>query len=265
MIMNPIEEYYGKFNEEKRLNSRHGQVEYLVTMKYADECLDILAGDDPGKKIKILDIGAGTGRYAVPLVERGYEVTAVEPVKHNLKRMQKKSDKLVCLQRDARKLKGLENESYDLTLMLGPMYHLFSYEDKLKALNEAARVTKPGGYILVGYCMNEYAVVTYALNEGHFSECLDTGRFDESFHTISEEKDIYDYVRVEDIDRLKEGSRLSRYKLISPDGPTNYIRKTLKGLTESEFERYVDYVASIAERADLIGAAAHTVDILIKK
>lgn len=263
--MNPIEEYYGKFNEEKRLNSRHGQVEYLVTMRYVDECLGILSGTDRDKKLKILDIGAGTGRYAVPLTERGYEVCAVEPVKHNLKRMQKKSDKLVCLQRDARKLKGIEDESYDITLMLGPMYHLFSYEEKLKALNEAARVTMKGGFILVGYCMNEYALVAYALKEGHFKECLDTGRLDGSFHTISEEKDIYDYVRVEDIDRLKEGSGLSRYKLISPDGPTNYIRKTLKGLTESEFERYVDYVASIAERADLIGAAAHTVDILIKK
>ena len=260
--MNPIEEYYGKFNEEKRFDSRHGQVEYRVTMKYVDALIEEL-GHEPAD-IRIMDIGAGTGRYAVPLSDRGFEVWAVEPVAHNLKRMQRKSEKVRCYKRDGRHLKGIEDEYFDITLMLGPMYHLFSHEDKLKALMEAKRVTKPGGSILVGYCMNEYAFVTYALNEGHFTECLEGGRLDGSFHCISEPEDIYDYVRTEDIDRLMQDSGLIRYKLISPDGPTNYIRKTLKKLTDEEFEKYVDYVYSISDRADLIGAAAHTVDILKK-
>ena len=260
--MNPIEEYYGKFNEEKRFDSRHGQVEYRVTMKYVDELIASL-GRDPAD-IRIMDIGAGTGRYAVPLSDRGFGVWAVEPVAHNLKRMQRKSEKVRCYKRDGRHLKGIEDEYFDITLMLGPMYHLFSHEDKLKALNEAKRVTKRGGVILVGYCMNEYAFVTYAINEGHLSEVLKAGRLTDDFHTVSEPEDIYDYVRVEDIDRLAEDSGLERIKLISPDGPTNYIRKTLKKLTDDEFEKYVDYVACIAERPDLIGAAAHTVDILKK-
>lgn len=260
--MNPIEEYYGKFNEEKRFDSRHGQVEYRLTMRYINELIEGI-GAEPGK-IRIIDIGAGTGRYAVPLADAGYEVWAVEPVKHNYSRMKLKSDKLICHRKDARDLKGIPDGYFDITVMLGPMYHLFSHEDKLKALREAARVTKPGGMILAGYCMNEYAFVTYALNEGHLTECFEGGRLDDDFHCISEPEDIYDYVRIEDIDRLMEDSGLIRYKLISPDGPTNYIRKALKRLTEEEFERYIDYVYAVAERQDLIGAAAHTVDILRK-
>ncbi len=260
--MNPIEEYYGKFNEEKRFDSRHGQVEYRVTMKYIKEF--IKATGKAAEQISIIDIGAGTGRYAVPLVNEGYNVCAVEPVNHNLKRMQNKSDKLICLKRDARHLKGIDDDQYDITIMLGPMYHLFSHEDKLKALNEARRVTKQGGVIFVGYCMNEYAFVTYALNEGHLSEVMKAGRLTADYHTVSEPEDIYDYVRVEDIDRLANESGLTRLKLISPDGPTNYIRQTLKKLTDEEFDTFVDYVESIAERSELIGAAAHTVDILKK-
>lgn len=262
--MNIIEEYYGKFNEDKRLDSRHGQIEYRVTMRYIDERLKSLSKERGNRDISIIDIGAGTGRYAVPLAKRGYEVCAVEPVKHNLSRMKLKSDELKCLKLDARRLKGIEDDHYDIAIMLGPMYHLFTYEDKLKALNEAKRVVKSGGYIYVGYCMNEYAFVTYALNEGHLAECIRDGRLDGDYHCISEEKDIYDYVRVEDIDRLYKASGLDRYMLISPDGPTNYIRKTLKGLSDEEFERYEEYVMSISSRQELIGAAAHTVDILIK-
>ena len=68
-FMNPIEEYYGKFNEEKRFDSRHGQVEYRVTMKYIKEF--IKATGKAAEQISIIDIGAGTGRYAVPLVNEG--------------------------------------------------------------------------------------------------------------------------------------------------------------------------------------------------
>ena len=54
--MNYLEEYYNNFNEEGRLLSRHGQVEYLTTMRYIKECLEGIADPD------ILEVGAGTGR-----------------------------------------------------------------------------------------------------------------------------------------------------------------------------------------------------------
>ena len=69
--MTELEQYYNKFCEEKRLNSRHGRVEFLTSMKYIHNYLD------EEKQAKILDIGAGTGRYSVALAEEGYDVTAV--------------------------------------------------------------------------------------------------------------------------------------------------------------------------------------------
>lgn len=77
-MMTELEQYYNKFNEEKRLDSRHGKVEFITSMKYIHEYL----GGDTTKKI--LDIGAGTGKYSVALAEEGYDVSAVELVKHNL-------------------------------------------------------------------------------------------------------------------------------------------------------------------------------------
>ena len=55
--MNHLENYYSNYDEEGRLVSRHGQVEYLTTMKYIHECL----GEGTNKRI--LEVGAGTGRY----------------------------------------------------------------------------------------------------------------------------------------------------------------------------------------------------------
>ena len=74
--MNELENYYGKFCEDKRLTRKHGQVEYRTSMKYIHDYLK------PGDRL--LDIGAGTGRYSVALSQEGYEVDAIELVKYNL-------------------------------------------------------------------------------------------------------------------------------------------------------------------------------------
>ncbi len=265
--MTELEEYYNKFNEEKRLNSRHGQVEYQVSMKYIHEYIDECMRDKnitDKAEVKILDIGAGTGRYSVTLADEGYDVTAVELVKYNLGILKKKSSTVKAMQGNALNLKKLESEQFDITLLFGPMYHLFSFEDKKRALSEAKRVTKTGGIILVAYCMNEYGIITYAFKERHLIECMEQKRLTEDFHTISDKKELYDYVRIEDINALNDSVLLERVKIISPDGPANYLRPYLNQMSEEEFKIFVDYQMATCERMDLIGAGAHTVDILIK-
>jgi ubiquinone/menaquinone biosynthesis C-methylase UbiE len=170
-----------------------------------------------------------------------------------------------AIQGNAVNLKKLESNYFDVTLLFGPMYHLFGFEDKDKALSEAKRVTKPGGVILVAYCMNEYGVITYGFKERHVLECLEEGRFTADFKTISYKEKLYDYMRIEDIDELNKSQGLERIKIISPDGAANYIRQFLNQLSEEEFEAFVNYQMATCERMDLIGAGAHTVDILRKK
>ena len=197
--MNYLEKYYNKFNEDKRLLSRHGQVEYTITFKYINELIN------NRKNLNIIDIGAGTGRYSIPLAEMGHNVTAIELVNKNLSTIKLKSNKVIAKQGNALNLKKIESDKYDITLLFGPLYHLFSNEDKLKALQEAKRVTKKDGYILIMYLMNEYAVITYAFKEGNLQKCLQDGKLDKDFKCITTEEDLYSYVRLEDI-KLMEAS-----------------------------------------------------------
>lgn len=258
-----LEDYYNKFNEEKRLTSRHGQIEFRTSIHYIHECIEELKREGR-ENIKIMDIGAGTGRYSVALAEEGFDVTAVELVKHNLGILKSKNSSVKAYQGNALKLKKFDNDQFDMVLLFGPMYHLFSHEDKLKALNEAKRVVRPGGIILVAYLMNEYSVITYAFKEQHIMECLREGRLTADYHTVSSEKDLYDYMRTEDIARLNEEAGLTRVQIISPDGAANYIRPYLNKLTDEEFNEFIKYHLSTCERADMLGAAAHTLDILRK-
>lgn len=259
--MNDLEIYYNKFNEEKRLNSRHGQIEFRTSMKYIHDVIDHTR---PVSEIKILDIGAGTGRYSVALANEGFDVTAVELVKYNLGILKSKKSSVKAMQGNALKLSKLKDDQFDVTLLFGPMYHLFGHEDKKKALSEAKRVTKPGGIILVAYCMNEYSVITYAFKERHILECMDEGRLDKDFKTLSKPEHLYDYMRLDEIAELNTELNLKRIKIVTPDGPANYLRPYLNQLTEEEFELFFQYHLATCERMDLMGAAAHTLDILKK-
>ncbi len=259
-VMTELEEYYNKFNEEKRLDSRHGQVEFITSMHYIHKCLNRLAEIKQPSEIKILDVGAGTGRYSIPLAEEGYDVSAIELVKHNLGRLKQKCSLVKAWQGNAVNLRRFEDKSFDVTLLFGPMYHLHAWEDRLAALGEAKRVTR--GWILVAYIMNEFSVITYAFKERHVLEALKNGMLDENWHCTRKANPLYSMVRLEDTEQLNAEAGLKREKIIAADGAANYMRPFLNALTEEEFDAFIRYHLATCERMELMGASGHTVDIL---
>ena len=259
--MNYIEEYYNARNEDGRLTSKHGSVEYLTTMKYIRE--SVSGVDDPA----ILEVGAGTGLYSVNLAKEGYRVTAVELVAHNLEILKSKLDgteKITPILGNALDLSFLPDGAFDLTMLLGPMYHLYTKEDKLQALREAVRVTKPGGRILVAYCMNEATVIQYVFGLNNLREVTDSDLLTPDWHCKSEPKEVFELIRTEEIAELDAEIPVKRLKLIATDGATNYMRGFVDEMDDETFAKWLDFHFSTCERQDLVGASNHTLDILEK-
>ncbi|MBR2806054.1 MAG: methyltransferase domain-containing protein [Oscillospiraceae bacterium] len=260
--MDYLEEYYNSYDEEGRLLSRHGQVEFLTTMKYIEECLKDLS--DPS----IIEIGAGTGRYSVSLAKQGFRVTAVELIEHNLEVLRSKldgSEPITAMQGNALDLSPLPDNSFDLTMLLGPMYHLYTEEAKIQALSEAVRVTRSGGHILVSYCMNDPTVIQYVFGMNKLREVTDLNMLTEDWHCISEPKDLFAMVRTEEIAELDAAVPVRRIKLVATDGATNYKREYIDAMDDETFGKWMNYHFTVCERQDLIGASHHTLDILKKE
>ena len=133
--------FYSRADEDTRLKrSRHGQLEYATTMAYIHRYA--------GSGSRVLEVGAGTGRYSIALAKEGMNVTAVELVESNLAVLKENSKGIACIeacQGDATDLSRFADDSFDLTLLLGPMYHLYEPEEVNRAIDEAVRVvTIPG-------------------------------------------------------------------------------------------------------------------------
>lgn len=251
-------QYYNKFNEDKRLTRRHGIVEYKTAMKYIHKYLKKF------QQPKILDIGAGTGRYSIALSEEGYDVTAVELVKHNLMTLKKKSNKVKAYQGNATNLSKFSDNTFDIVLLFGPMYHLIEEADKIKALEEAKRVMKPNGILFVSYYMNEYAIIKHGFIENQITKSIEDHLVDSHFHVTPKTDDLYSMVRIEDIKKYQRKANLKRIKMLAQDGPSDYIRSVINHMTEEEFEIYLQYHFSTCERKELLGASSHVLDILKK-
>lgn len=260
--MDYLENYYNNYDEDGRLLSQHGQVEYITTQKYIHECLR----DTPDATV--LEVGAGTGRYSVSLAREGYRVTAVELIRHNIEILESKLDGteyITVLQGNAVDLSALPDGAFDVTLLLGPMYHLYTREEKIRALSEAVRVTKQRGYILVAYCMNEPTIIQYVFGLNKLHEVMELNMVTPDWHCVSEPKDLFEMVRTEDIASLDAEVPVERLKLIATDGATNYKREYIDAMDKTTFAKWIEYHLSICERQDLIGASHHTLDILQKK
>ena len=142
-----LESIYGDGREETRLiRTRHGQLEYFTTMT----CIERYAPNP----CLTLELGAGTGAYSLALAQRGYSVTALELVDKNVQILREKAKdvpNLKVVQGDALDLRDFADDTFDLTLCLGPMYHIYGKGGMDRVLDEAIRVTKPWGKILVAF------------------------------------------------------------------------------------------------------------------
>ncbi len=252
-----LESYYNTHDENLRLSSRHGSIEFLTTVEYIKKYLK--------SGMKILEIGAGTGQYSHYFARLGYEVDAVELMPCNIevfKNNTEPSEKVTITQANATDLSDFSSGTYDITLLLGPMYHLFKQDDKISALSEAIRVTKKGGIIFSAYCSADASILQFGFIKGNANYLIDSGMLDPvTFKTHSEPKDIFELYTKTDIDSLMENFEVKRLHFVGTDMAAHYFPDIIDNMDNKTFQLYFRYHMSICERYDLVGASNHFLDI----
>ena len=260
--MHYLNEFYSHYDEDGRLSKKHGSVEFLTTMRYIGEYIK------PGDRV--LEVGAGTGRYSHALARQGYTVDAVELIGHNIDVFQNNTqpgENISITQGNALDLSAFSDNTYDITLLLGPLYHLYTKEDKRQALREAIRVTRPGGVIFAAYVISDGCLLDEGFLRGNINvaEYVKTGLLDrETFAAKSEPKDLFELVRKEDVDELMRDFPTTRLHYVATDGCALLLRYAIDAMDDDAFALYLNYHFATCERSDLLGVTSHALDVFRK-
>ena len=254
-----INDYYNNYDEDSRLikDNAH-KIEYITTTKYIEKYLK--KGD------RILEIGAGTGRYSINYASKGYKVDAVELVSKNLEILKSKITKdmdVTAIQGNAIDLSIYKEDTFDITLVLGPLYHLYDDADINKALEEAIRVTKPKGKIFIAYLTDDSIILSYGIRKGNLKKLKDM--CDENWNVPKIKEEVFASYKIEDFNKMIQKFNIKQLETIAIDGIASDMQIYINNLTEEEFEIYLDYHLKNCERKDLMGYSSHILEIIEKK
>ena len=257
---NIIVDKYSDYDEDSRLvMDRAHNMEYLTTMRYIQKFLK------PGARI--LEIGAGTGRYSIALAKMGYNVTAVDLTPKHVEIMKRKSRRLKnfqCMIADSLDLSMFKNNSFDMVLNFGPMYHLFHEKDKRQAVKETIRVAKKNAICMFAYISNASMIATYGLHHNMVhrlvNECMDkNGRVAD----IPEE--IFNSFYVEDFKKLFARTNTKYITNVGVDGIAPVLRELIEALPKKDYQAFLDWHFITCERPDQQGYSNHLLYICKKK
>ncbi len=252
--------FYGQYDEDGRtIRSRHGQLEYRTTMAYIHR---YAAGGS-----RVLEVGAGTGRYSLALAREGMDVTAVELVESNLAVLRENSkgtENIRSFQGDATDLSRFPDHSFDLTLLFGPMYHLYEAEEVNRAIDEAIRVTKPGGIMMFAF-ISVFAIMYANYFYGNWAEGQAENCTED--HQIRHFKEqLFTGYDITEFEGLFCGKPVEWITTAGVDGLMEAIEKRPDfSMTDEEFNAHAEWYLAFSQKRELLGSANHLLYICRKR
>lgn len=256
-ILNRI---YNNYDEDTRLTgSRHGQLEYLTTMHYIHQLVPTGS--------KVLEVGAGTGRYSIALAKEGYDVTAVELVPHNLEILKCNAvglENLLSLQGDATNLGAFAENSFDAVFLFGPMYHLYEEAEQHKALDEAIRVAKPDGVIMTSF-ISVYEIMYVNYLQGNFRSGMEEN-YDADYRVRHFKEQGFTGFDIQEFENLFTDKPVQKIALAGTDSVLELAEETAGfQLSDDDFQLFADYHLQTCEMRELLGSQSHLLYICRKK
>lgn len=266
-----IEYYSDSFFEDERLRSDiWGSIEWIRT-------IDIFERYLPPSPASVHDIGGGTGAYSGWLLEKGYSVTFIDLVPKHVematKRMRgiAKPEKFSSMIGDACNLNVADN-STDTVLLMGPLYHLQEKSKRQRALKEAFRILKPGGYLFCAI-ISKFASFLDGLDSGYIHDpdfrTIIKGDLKSSCHNNHTDKQEYFttayFQHPDELNDEMLTTGFTELKMIGIEGMLwasmnlDALRKDAKA-----WKTAIDFMRMIESDRSIIGASPHIMGIGIK-
>ena len=281
-----IKNYYKHFDEKNRLqNDNSGKLEFLMTMGILEKNLPQVGaetgtvdGTESAGSVSILDLGGGAGAYSFPLAKKGYKVTLADLSETLLAKAkkQKEEDKvqnlISCDQVNATDLSCYKDNSFDVVLLFGPLYHLTEKSEREKCVSEIRRVLKTGGKVFASFIPHLSGSIALVQRFCWSPDQVDINTLEECFAS-DKFKNLSDngfqegyYPTSEEIETLFSANGFDELLVRSIRG-FGYEKEDViyKFKNKNVFSKLLELIDSTAEDKSIIEMCGHAMYVGVKK
>ncbi|MDV5169697.1 class I SAM-dependent methyltransferase [Photobacterium rosenbergii] len=256
--MDALIEQYTSADEDSRLTRQ-----YITRMEF-DTTMHVLYGWlTPGTCVA--ELGAATGRYSLTFAQMGCKVTAVELVPDQVRILREKagvSDIDIDIhQGSACEVSFIADNSQDLCVILGPLYHLQTEQERRRALEEAMRILKPGGVVAVAYISRFFVAGLFAqqfphLMTPHVLDELKRGGLVSS-PEAAQFFNVGYFATPEEMTLLVEERGFAIERHIATDGFGRYLASGINHFNPEQYDAWLAYHLETCDEPSLLGASNH--------
>jgi ubiquinone/menaquinone biosynthesis C-methylase UbiE len=258
---NPVERYYDLSSANEWARLERNRTEYAVTLRALKDYL-------PPPPARVLDCGGGPGRYAIELTRQGYAVTLFDLSRINLSfaRTQAHAASVSLAGYEhgtATDLSRFPNDSFNVVLLQGPLYHLLIDSEREAALRETYRVVKPGGVMIAAF-ITRYAFLRYISNEKPEDLHQRAAEIETFWQTgvlptplTSDGGFVAHLVFPADVRPLVESAGFNVRALLGVEGLSTLIDDKVNALQGEAWEAWVEMNYRAAADSSLHGASDH--------
>jgi ubiquinone/menaquinone biosynthesis C-methylase UbiE len=262
-----IAAYYNSDPVREHCRLEQHQLEFDLTWRYLDEYLPSHGS--------ILEVGAGTGRYTLELVKRGFEITAVDLSSALLDECRKRlageglEKQVRLVQADARDLSEVREKYFDVVLLMGPLYHLVVEADRKAALKEAFDRLRKGGIIFSAF-ISRFGIMgdliknvpAWIENEAEVRGLLEIGKDPEDYPKGGFRG--Y-FTKVSEIVPFHEALGFETLKVAGVEPAISADDESYNKLQGKQRSMWLDLLVEISAEESIIGASRHLLYIGRKK
>ncbi|MCD1260236.1 class I SAM-dependent methyltransferase [Paenibacillus athensensis] len=262
--MQHIIDYYNHFDEWGRLDRE--PLEFMVNLHHIVKNLP--------ENGHLLDNGAGPGKYSLELARREYKITLIDLTPRLVEVAEQKAKELNLWNQfegfyalDARDLTRFPDDHFDAALMLGPLYHLQTAEDRAKAVSELYRVVKPNGMVFVAFMSKSRFLLNSLLHPEHWKpnhtahgieKFMESGIFNHS--DPGRFTGAY-YFDIQEIEPFMEANGFSTLKLIGSSSIAGSMNQEQwdywRRRGDFEYRRILEWVLKESENPYMLGVSSH--------
>lgn len=252
--LNDVIQYYSSNDEDSRYQNQ--QLEFFVTNRLLNRYIP--------KSSKVLELGAGSGRYTEEIASWGHEVTSVELAPSLAKvaedrlgkTPQSNSVKVHCS--DARQWLEDDETTYDAVLCMGPMYHLEQKSERIMMMKAMSkRLAKDG--LLVTTHLTRVGLISYMLSRfpewgesrSQVDEILDKGFI--SNHPRTGDFRGY-YCQSAEIKELHKNCGQKGITIFSQDPCIGAVDEIFNPLSQQSKLKWAEILADVAAEPDSWGS-----------